>query len=257
MKRLASVAFLTVMVALFAGAGITGQGKLTMHDGLRTHLLKYGTSSNWSGYAVETNLKAPQNNAVTIVSAQWVVPTVTCLPTSSYSAMWIGMDGYSDNTVEQTGTSQDCQRGIPQYYAWYEMYPHAMYRSNLLVSPGNSMSASVQYAGTNKFTLKLTNLTTGNIFTTTQRLFGAQRQSAEWVVEAPSSYFGVLPLSNFGTATFTNASTTINGRTGAIAGVSSNWQNDKIIMKSGITVKATPSALSTDGASFSDTWSHL
>jgi hypothetical protein len=47
-------------------------------------------------------------------------------------------------------------------------------------------------------------------------------------VEAPSSFSGVLPLANFGTATITNAQATINGSTGAID--NSAWQNTAIDM---------------------------
>ncbi len=255
MKRLALVAFATAMVALLGGVGLgASPNTQSINGGIRHHFLKYGTSSNWSGYAVETNLKTPQSNAVSNVLAQWVVPAVICTRTTTYSAIWIGIDGYSDNTVEQTGTSQDCRSGRPQYYAWYEMYPHSMITTNLLVMPGNSISASVQFSGKNAYTLTINNQTTGKIYNTTQRLSSAKRQSAEWVVEAPSSFFGVLPLSNYGTATLTNASTTINGRTGSIS--DSGWANDKITMQSGTIIKAAPSALSTEGSSFSDSWSH-
>ena len=51
------------------------------------------TSSNWSGYAVETNLNSPQSNSVTAVSGSWTVPTVTGTGTA-YSAIWVGIDGY-------------------------------------------------------------------------------------------------------------------------------------------------------------------
>jgi hypothetical protein len=135
------------------------------------------------------------------------------------------------------------------------MYPQNMYTVNLAVSPGDHIVATVNYSGGTSYTLTLNNKTTGNSFTTSKQLSGAGRQSAEWVVEAPSSYFGVLPLANFGTVNITKASATINGHIGTIT--DSAWKNDDIIMETNNgTPKATPNNLSTDGSSFSDTWGH-
>jgi hypothetical protein len=218
-------------------------------------LIKNGASTNWSGYAVETNLKTPENNAVSAVSGNWIVPTVTCSGSTTYSSFWVGIDGYSDNSVEQTGTEQDCQRHTPSYYAWYEMYPRGSVRVPLTVAAGNVMSGSVTYSSKNTYTLTITDTTTGKSFTTSQRVSGDLRQSAEWIAEAPSSYFGVLPLSNFGTVNFSDSSATINGLTGTIN--NATWQNDPITMLANPTTpKATPSALFGDGTSFSVAWSH-
>src|SRR5438874_2260156 len=81
--------------------------------------VKDGTSTNWSGYAVQTNLQSPQRDAVTDVKGQWQVPQVSCGAGNTYSSVWVGIDGYSDGTVEQTGTEQDCSGGQAKYSAWY------------------------------------------------------------------------------------------------------------------------------------------
>lgn len=212
--------------------------------------LKNGSSLNWSGYAVETSLSNPQSNAVSDVKGSWVVPTVSCtgVTTNTYSAAWVGIDGYSDNTVEQTGTEHDCVNGSARYSAWYEMYPKPSFRVNLPVQAGNIMSAEVQYVG-NKFVLTLKNVTTGQTFTTTQKSNG-QRQSAEWVMEAPWSG-SVLPLANFGTIAFSSASATLNNHAGTVK----DFPSDQITMTdSSGNPKASPSALSTDGGSFTVTW---
>src|SRR5262249_9362451 len=73
----------------------------------------------------------------------------------------------------------------------------------------------VTYGG-NAFTLSITDVTTGKSFTTTQSAPNAQRSSAEWVVEAPSSRSGILPLADFGKVTFTGAQATVGGATGAV-----------------------------------------
>jgi len=237
-----------ILLLLFTAAGTA-----TADEGSGPRIrVKDGTSSNWSGYAVETNLASPQSNAVSDVKGQWTVPTVTGT-TNAYSSAWIGIDGYSDGTVEQIGTEQDWSNGTPKYYAWFEMYPKfPVVIKNITVHPGDSISAEVKYNGNNFFVLSMTNLSSGQTYSTTRKA-RAQRQSAEWIVEAPSSSGGVLPLADFGTVTFTNAYATLNGQTGSIS--YSAWQKDAITMvsKSG-SVKATPSGLSPDGTSFSVAW---
>jgi hypothetical protein len=196
-------------------------------------------STNWSGYAAETNLNSPASNAVTSVSGTWTVPTVTG-KANAYSSVWVGIDGYSSNSVEQLGTEQDTSRsGATSYYAWWEMYPNPSVQiTSMTIHPGDSISASVTYSS-GAFTLQITDSTTGQSFSTTQASATAQRSSAEWVVEAPSSISGVLPLANFGTATFTGAQATINRTTGAIDNAS--WQNTPIDMvtKSGTVIAQT------------------
>src|ERR1700683_4370004 len=87
--------------------------------------LKNGTSPNWAGYASLTSLTKPTVDSVTNVKGQWTVPTLDCAKNRSdtYSSVWVGIDGYSDSTVEQLVTEQDCNRSTPVYYAWYELYP--------------------------------------------------------------------------------------------------------------------------------------
>ena len=217
---------------------------------------KDGTSKNWSGYAVQTNLKSPLPDSVSNVKGTWSVPAVTTdSPATTYSSIWIGIDGYSDSTVEQLGTEQDWTSSGPVYYAWVEMYPKAAYLIHgFPVVAGDEISAEVRYVGNGQFTLSMNNITSGASYSTTLRAKNAKRQSAEWIVEAPSSK-GVLPLADLGTVSFTNCSATVNGHTGSVS--NSAWQKDAITMTTanGV-VKARPSALSPDGSSFSVTWYH-
>jgi hypothetical protein len=217
--------------------------------------IKDGTSSNWSGYAIETNLTHPQNGAVTDVKGSWVVPAVDASQTpNAYSSFWIGIDGYSSGTVEQIGTDSDASSGSLQYYAWYEMYPKYPVNLKMKISPGDKMSAEVKYLGKGNFQLTITDITTGATFSTTQKSPSAKMSSAEWIAEAPWSG-GVLPLADFGTVSFTNAQATLNGVTSSIN--YSGWQYDAITMTtSSGTVKAQPSSLSSGGSSFSIAWYH-
>jgi Peptidase A4 family len=219
-------------------------------------------SSNWSGYAAATNLKSPAANSVTEVSASWKVPTVTGSGRgTTYSAVWVGIDGYSDDTVEQLGTEQDVVNGKPLYQAWWEMYstgdgqPEQVI-SSMTISPGDSISASVQYitsgAHSGQFLLTMTDSSKANdsfsIYETSSQVQSptAQRSSAEWIVEAPSVGNSIAALANFGLVTFTNASATINGVTGPID--SSSWQSQAINIGGNGTTEDTTSITQDSGS---------
>jgi hypothetical protein len=198
------------------------------------------------------------------VKASWIVPSIqgTCSATNQYSSFWVGIDGYSDNSVEQTGTDSDCQNGVPRYYAWFEFYPHPMFTINTLtVSPGDYISAEVKASGRNQFVVTIADVTTGQTFSTSTKV-NAQRSSAEWIAEAPSSSGGVLPLADFGVAYFgqdytpvsNSGSVTVGTRSGVIGAFGSNVQTINMVEADGVTPKATPSALSSDRSSFSVAW---
>jgi hypothetical protein len=215
-------------------------------------------STNWSGYAVTGS-----TGSVTSVSGSWIVPTVTgSRRTTAYSSFWVGIDGFSSSTVEQIGTDSDVQRGRAVYYAWYEFYPNPMYQISMTISPGDVMTASVAYSG-GVFTVSITDKNSGATFSTSATVSSAARSSAEWIAEAPSSYFGVLPLANFGTVKFGYDYTavsgtcyaTVSGTSGNIGSFGSSVQEITMVTNSG-TVKALPSSLSSDGTSFTVMWQH-
>ena len=235
------------------------------------------TSDNWAGYVVSNNLPGqslprrqrpgqrppsgignnPGSNSgvVSDVQAQWVVPTVTCGTADTYSAVWVGIDGETDGTVEQVGTGADCSKGQPDYYAWFEIFPRpSQDLSQFVVNPGDSVSADVQYGGAGVFNLTLQDLTTKQVFKVSRTNLRALRQSAEWVVEAPANQNNqVLPLADFSPTTFSQAQATINDQRCAIAQCA--WSHSALVMEntSG-KVRAYPSPLGTNGTSFSVDW---
>jgi hypothetical protein len=156
------------------------------------------TSTNWSGYAVTGGTGAFKS-----VSASWVEPTAKCSGTK-YAAFWVGLDGYSSNSVEQTGSDSDCTGSSPTYYGWYEMYPAAPVYFTNAVSAGDHFTASVTFSGTDTYTLVLKDVTKGWTHTETKASSGDKRSSAEVITEAPSSA-SVLPLADFGTVDYTAA----------------------------------------------------
>lgn len=252
MKRLFSALVLLVAlvgsIATFSGAATYDQPARMLVDGVGT-----GISTNWAGYAVETNLQNPQSNAVTSVQGQWVVPSVSRSVTNTYSATWIGIDGLSSKSVEQIGTEHDFVQGQPVYAAWFELFPNAPVGIDMQVRPGDLMSATVRYAGNGQFLLALTDLTTGKSFTTTQSA-NAERSSAEWIVEAPFNGT-TLPLAKFGQEQFQNAKATINGQVGTINSPGRSFEVITMEKRNG-TIKAVTSGLKNDGSSFSVTRKH-
>jgi hypothetical protein len=214
-------------------------------------------STNWSGYAVT-------GSSFTSAKGSWIVPSVNCSVTpSTYSSFWVGIDGWTSNTVEQTGTDSDCSGSSPSYYAWYEFYPKGSYLiSSVPVSPGNKISADVVYNGS-EFTVTITNETTGATFSKSAKVSRAARSSAEWIAEAPCCGGGgsILPLSDFGTVDFgqdyTSVTSTNYATDSTITGPISDFGagvNESIMVSSKGATEASPSALSTDGSSFTVTW---
>ena len=134
--------------------------------------------------------------------------------------------------------------------------------TSVRVSPGNVISAQVSYSGT-EFTTTITNETTGASFSRSARVRGAARSSAEWIAEAPccTSSGGILPLSDFGTASFGEEYTGISetnfatetSTSGQISAFGSNVQEIIMVSSSGAE-EALPSALTSDGTSFQVAW---
>lgn len=160
------------------------------------HVISYG---NWGGYVV-----TGASGSFKTTSVSWTQTAVSC-PSGQDSSPWIGIDGFSDNTVEQTGTDGDCNGSSPSYYAWYEMYPRNTVVINEPISAGNRFTGTVTFNGGKSYTLTLTNVTDGWTNTVTKSL-SSKDDSAEAVLEqdGPSlANFGTLPFSDF----------TVNGST--------------------------------------------
>jgi hypothetical protein len=216
------------------------------------------TSSNWSGYAVT-------GSDFTYADGSWHVPQVSCSKTpNTYSAFWVGIDGYSDSTVEQIGTASDCSGTAPKYYAWYEFYPAGPVLIDMNVSPGDVMNGSVTYSD-GEFSVFLHDHTTGAEFKITKAVAGAHRTSAEFIAEAPccTSGGGILPLADFVRANFgedydlpfpgTNFATDQSVNDGPISAFGADVEEITMETSGGV-LEAVPTALTADGASFRVNW---
>jgi hypothetical protein len=182
--------------------------------------LKAGASSttavgsfNWSGYADSSATP----NTFTAVSAKWRQPGTVCSPEQELTAYWVGLDGYSNETVEQDGTLAYCFEGVAHYYTWWEMYPGESVTVGSTVQPGDVIAASVKRSGTS-YKLSLTDFNNpANSFSTVQSCTTCQNESAEWIAERPAFSIGITPLTFFRTWNPVGAVQTSNGARGTIA----------------------------------------
>jgi hypothetical protein len=241
--------------ALFAAPGAfaasapaaTGQINAAMaaHESHGLHALTHRSSttvssSNWSGYAATGN-----SGAFTSVSASWVQPALTCTSKTTYSSFWVGLDGYSNSALEQTGTEADCIGGRAEYGAWWEVLPAAESAYSVTVKAGDSLTASVKDNGNGTFAMTLTDSTEGWTKTTTHAgSSGYQDSSAEVIAEATEVNGRIANLSDFGTVTFANATADGNSL--------GSYSPNEIIMAGSKDTKAQPGSIS--GGTFSDTW---
>jgi len=172
-------------------------------------------SSNWSGYALSgtsSGLPCVPSTGVTYtsVTATWTVPKVSISSRgSSYSAVWTGIDGFTNSNLIQAGTEQDVLSGTPHYDAWWEILPAAeTVIPSVPVNPGDSITVNIHQASGSTWSISLTDNSTGKNFTTSQSYSGSGT-SAEWIVEAPQVGGRVATLANYGSATFDKG--TVNG----------------------------------------------
>lgn len=214
------------------------------HESHRLQTVGHGShnsvqSGNWSGYAATTG-------SYTSVTSSWVQPTITCTSKTTYSSYWVGLDGYNNSALEQTGTEADCIGGVAEYGAWWEVLPASESAYNVTVRAGDHLTATVTYIGSSNFTMTLSDSTQGWTKTTTHKgSSGFQNNSAEVIAEATSVGGQIANLSKFGTVNFTGSAA--NGT--ALGSLS---PTEIVMVGSSGTITAQPGAIS--GGNFGVTW---
>ena len=200
------------------------------------------TSENWAGYAA-------QGSGFSEVSGSWVIPTVQPGKTLATDAAWVGIGGVSSQDLIQSGTQEITINGQTQYQAWTEVLPAVSKPLNINVHPGDSITVDIAETSANKWRITFANVTSGQ--TATKDLnYVSSHSSAEWIEEAPSDSNGVLPLANFGSITFSNASTLHKGQQQNIAAAKA--KPISLVDENGVALAST-SAVSSDGSGFSVT----
>ncbi len=150
-------------------------------------------SSNWSGYAVT-------GSTYSSVTGKWTVPAVAASRSATYSSDWVGIDGFNNSDLIQTGTESDYYNGSAHYDAWWEILPAAeTVIPSITVKAGDTITTSITKASGSSWTIKITD--GSQSFTTTESYTGPQT-SAEWIEEAPSVGGRVATLANYGHTTF-------------------------------------------------------
>ncbi len=205
------------------------------------------TSHHWSGYTAT-------NGTFTSVMGMWTVPTVTTNGRLAADAMWVGIGGVTRRDLVQGGTQNIIDNsGQISTTAFIEMLPEASQQIPLTVNPGDSVSVSVAQQSLDQWLFSFNDTTTGKSYNTTLT-YHSSLSSAEWIEEAPSSRRRLLPLDNFGTVHLGGGLVTMNGNSVTIA----RANGQAMTMVDAICQPlATPSALGSDGASFTITRSQI
>jgi peptidase A4-like protein len=93
-----------VLVSTVVGTAGTAPAAATSPANSLERLISHGCNaadvSNWCGYA-ETG------SGYTSATATWTVPSVSPTSSDTYSAAWVGIDGYGNSDLIQAGTESN------------------------------------------------------------------------------------------------------------------------------------------------------
>jgi len=193
-------------------------------------------SSNWSGYAVT-------GGPFTSAAGQWTVPSVAASRRSTFSSSWVGIDGFNNSNLIQTGTEQDYYNGSAHYNAWWEILPAAeTVITTISVSPGDHMSATIARVSGQSFKITITDTSNGQSFNITQT-YNGPLTSVEWIQEAPTVGGRVATLATYSSPTTFDPGTANGGNPGLSAADSG------VMIQKGVQV-STPSGPDSDTDGF-------
>lgn len=200
-------------------------------------------SSNWSGYAASSG-------TFTAVGGSWTVPQVGGTTAGAADAPWVGIGGQDTRDLIQAGTDATVLgNGRVRYSAWIEMLPDAPKTVPLTVSPGDKITVSITRQSGDNWLIALSNDTSGQTYQTNV-VYTSSLSSAEWIEEAPSSGRRTVPLSDFGSVTFTDLWTVKDGQRVTAAGAGATAITMIDASRKPI---AQPSTLTVNGAEFTVT----
>ena len=213
------------------------------------------SSTNWGGY-IDTPTGGKSYNSV---SGSWTVPNITTRNQDAVASQWIGLGGVNSNDLLQMGTMETLENGQPTAEVFWEQLP-SVAQNIMTVQIGSSVSANISPDKTTANTWDLTvNVTEPNGQTQTQTVTTTLNASyaqgigtsTEWISENPSDVNNnLVPLANMGTVKYQSA--TANGQ--PINASGNNVVPVAMVSSTG-TIAIAPSALGSDGESFSTTTS--
>jgi Peptidase A4 family len=242
-RRPATAGLASLALAMPALAGVTAAGPAAAPVVLSHHTLPRGaqhSDQTWSGYAVTGD------KPYMTISGSWTIPAMNCTGGGGDASPWVGIDGWSDNTVEQIGVDLDCRSGAGSYHPWVEMYPAGSQYFSETISAGDTLTASVTVSA-GVWTLTESDPGQGWTKTFHKTTKSPPKQaSAEAILEDVGGG-AVPPVPDFGTVTFSGV--TVDGSPLASAGTV-----HKTTLERGTVRLSSESALS--GGGFSVTWLH-
>jgi hypothetical protein len=201
-------------------------------------------SQNWAGYAAT-------EGGYTGVSATWTVPDLGLSSPAGIDAAWVGIGGVRSRDLIQAGTQRTIlENGATQAEAWVELLPRASETVPLTVDPGDTIRVSIDQQGPETWLIAFTNITRGQAYEVT-RHYASSLSSAEWVEEAPTAgRRRILPLDNFGTIRFSQASVV---RDAQVLNISQSGAHAITMITPNVLPLAVPSGIGSEGDSFSVT----
>jgi hypothetical protein len=172
-------------------------------------------STNWAGLVLI-------GNSYTSVTGTIVVPTPKQpsggnTRTQYAASAWVGIDGDTcDSAILQTGVDFYIQGGQVSFDGWYEWYPDYSYNFDTFrVSAGDTIRMTVTATSTAAGNAMLENMSTGQSVSQsfTRESNVLCETNAEWIVEDFSDGNSLVPLADFTTVTFTDATAVSGGST--------------------------------------------
>ena len=155
------------------------------------------SSTNWSGL-IDTG------TTYTAVSGYWTVPFIRASTSREAVATWVGISGFTDTTLIQTGVDGTTTSGTVRYFPWFELIPTPPVPINEPVSPGDQMSAVIKQTGVHTWYIGIEDVSKGWVVTGTVTYTAAPANSAEWITERPTTVATTTPftLAEYGTSRF-------------------------------------------------------
>ena len=240
-----------------------------------------GTTNSAGGWAGWVSVSPPGTSKYQTVSATWTVPNVSCDPFEMSSAVeWVGIDGFGESTVQQTGTESQCIVGTGTYAAWWELFGTPISGGVQVdlpgddhINPGDVVFAQVVAGqgsggpgiggpaapGSGSYLFDWVNFTEHWSWWAIEGPVGTLPQlTAEWIVEQNSCFWVCQALAKYGSETFGQMSLSLNTLAypfGTIA-PPSTFPGFSVNLVTDGTLKETGSSLTGSGNTELVTWVH-
>jgi hypothetical protein len=208
--------------------------------------------TNWSGYVAT-------GKTFNKVTGEFYVRKTTCPAPNAAALTWVGLDGFTQNVVEQAGLWVHCSGGAnpkPTYDAFWEMAPSLAQATPINVRVGDKISVSVSYTSSSKiYSMAVRDLQSGQHYTKQAKCaagVSCKRNSAEWIVERPDVNYSPARLADWGDMKFYGAMAAAGSTDEPITDYSHTRINLENLTGSKVIAKI--DSLNPAGTSFRDTW---